>query len=589
MSVAPDANRLQVLRSTQLLDSAPEPAFDRLTRLAAHLTGAPIALVSLVDDRRQFFKSSFGLKEPLATQRGTALSHSFCRHVAHDRAPLVVADAREHSALRDNPVIRDHNVIAYAGVPLVIDEEAIGALCVIDDKPHVWHADSIRVLEDLAASVVSEIRLRMAQRDVDFYAALARNLPRGAVVLFDRELRCLAVEGGLLRTDGVSPRALIGRSMRDIAGYSAGDPGFDRVDELYRQALAGESAATDFENGGRMLALNVAPVRDAAGEIIAGIVLAMDVTHERQLESALRRSEQIHRAIVQNLPNGAVFMFDRDMRYVSADGPLLSDMMRRTDLDSIVGRRVADIVSPVNRDAVLEQYRRALAGERSNSEIERDGRFFEVSVVPIFEGDQINHALVSSYDVTDRRREALELRQARDSFAREQALLDTALAHIADGVALIDADNRLLVANRAFGEMMALSADQVTGLSRERFVRHVAPLLATPEGFADALVAQPENVSQEFVFARPRRRILTRTWTSVGAGRRRRDPGDLARRHRRARPAARARGAAAGRRADRHPQPARRRDRAAHRAGPHAARRHADVRGPAGHRSTSRR
>jgi diguanylate cyclase (GGDEF)-like protein len=66
--------------------------------------------------------------------------------------------------------------------------------------------------------------------------------------------------------------------------------------------------------------------------------------------------------------------------------------------------------------------------------------------------------------------------------------------------------------------MMALSADQVTGLSRERFVRHVAPLLATPEGFADALVAQPENVSQEFVFARPRRRILTRTWISVGAG-----------------------------------------------------------------------
>src|SRR4029077_20024278 len=148
------------------------------------------------------------------------------------------------------------------------------------------------------------------------------------------------------------------------------------------------------------------------------------------------------RAIVQNLPNGAVFMFDRDMRYVSADGPLLSDMMRRTDLDSIVGRRVADIVSPANRDAVVEQYQRALAGERSNSEIERDGRFFEVSVVPIFEGDQINHALVSSYDVTDRRREALELRQARDSFAREQALLDTALAHIADGVALIDADNR---------------------------------------------------------------------------------------------------------------------------------------------------
>ena len=115
---------------------------------------------------------------------------------------------------------------------------------------------------------------------------------------------------------------------------------------------------------GTLETLTTAPVHDARGEIMAGIVLAMDMTHERQLESQLRRSEQIHRAIVQHLPNGAIFVVDRDLRYVSAEGPLIADMLRRTDLDGLVGRYAADVVSPHNRDAILAQYRRALAGER---------------------------------------------------------------------------------------------------------------------------------------------------------------------------------------------------------------------------------
>jgi len=95
-------SRLGVLRATQLLDSAPEAAFDRLTRLAARLLGAPVALVSLVDDRRQFFKSMFGLAEPWASRRETPLTHSFCQYATRDRTPLVVEDARRHPVLQDN-------------------------------------------------------------------------------------------------------------------------------------------------------------------------------------------------------------------------------------------------------------------------------------------------------------------------------------------------------------------------------------------------------------------------------------------------------------------------------------------------------
>ncbi len=101
----------------RLLDTLPEEAFDRLTRLSARLLAVPIALVSLVDDHRQFFKSACGLPEPWATLRETPLSHSFCQHVVASKAPLVVDDARLHAQLRHNPAVIDLNVIGYLGVP----------------------------------------------------------------------------------------------------------------------------------------------------------------------------------------------------------------------------------------------------------------------------------------------------------------------------------------------------------------------------------------------------------------------------------------------------------------------------------------
>jgi GAF domain-containing protein len=155
-----DPARLEALRATGLLDSPPDPSFDRHARLAAQMMNAPVALVSLVDEDRQFFKSCLGVAEPWATDRATPLSHSFCQHAVAAREPLVVTDAREHPVLRENPAIRDMGAIAYAGVPLIDPEGyALGTLCVIDSRPRQWSSSQIELLGDLAASVVSEITL----------------------------------------------------------------------------------------------------------------------------------------------------------------------------------------------------------------------------------------------------------------------------------------------------------------------------------------------------------------------------------------------------------------------------------------------
>ena len=153
-----NAKRLAALERTGLLDSEPDERFEGMARVAARVLHAPTALVSLVDHDRQFFKACFGLAEPWASQRETPLSHSFCQHAVASRRPLIVDDAREDPVLKDNLAIRDLNVIAYAGIPLIgSDGEALGTLCVIDDKPRHWRAEETSLLQEIANTVVAQI------------------------------------------------------------------------------------------------------------------------------------------------------------------------------------------------------------------------------------------------------------------------------------------------------------------------------------------------------------------------------------------------------------------------------------------------
>src|SRR5262249_9153604 len=126
------------------------------------------------DDRRQFFKSQVGLAEPLATVRETPLSHSFCKHAVESREPLVVADARQHPILRDNPAIVERGMIAYAGIPLIDSRgNALGSFCVVDRAPRAWTDDDIGVLRVLAGATMNEIELRGAAAEL---SALSANL-----------------------------------------------------------------------------------------------------------------------------------------------------------------------------------------------------------------------------------------------------------------------------------------------------------------------------------------------------------------------------------------------------------------------------
>ena len=181
-----DAARLEALRRTALLDTPPEEAFDRLTRLAARILRVSMAAVSLVDGGRQFFKSKCGLMEPFASTRETELTHSFCKHAVELREPVLVPDLRQDRRFAGNPLASEFGFLAYAGIPLMTSEgHALGTFCVMDARPHPWSEDEVAILKVLATSTMSEIELRRLAEEL---RSLTANL-QGLVESRTRELR----------------------------------------------------------------------------------------------------------------------------------------------------------------------------------------------------------------------------------------------------------------------------------------------------------------------------------------------------------------------------------------------------------------
>jgi len=160
---ADEDDRQAALDRTGLLRPGHNPDLDDIVELAAMICGVPIALVSLVDHDRQFFKASVGLQAE-ETSRGV----SFCGHAILGRDPFLVPDASQDQRFADNPLVTGPpHIRFYAGVPLLVDDRhAIGTLCVIDSKPRVLDErmrDALTRLARIARLYIQEMAERGGQ------------------------------------------------------------------------------------------------------------------------------------------------------------------------------------------------------------------------------------------------------------------------------------------------------------------------------------------------------------------------------------------------------------------------------------------
>lgn len=339
-----EPSRLASLWSLGVLDTAAEERFDRITRIASRVAGVPIAVVSLVDTNRQWFKSCIGLDAP-----ETPRSVSFCGHAIQSDRPLVVPDALLDERFADNPLVTGPpHIRFYAGFPLADHAgHVLGTLCVIGDRPGELDETARAVLTDLAevarrellgpdqqrraVEELLEAHIRAAARsaaDADADTDTGDDVHAGARadVALVRVLGQLAPVG-VFQTDVDGVIELVDPGWVDITGVAAADAIGTNWRTYLPRRLAGtvdralEAAGSDvaaFElvlvpagGGRRHCVFRVLSLRDAAGAPRGHLATVEDITERRADAEALRSSELVHRSVLGAMNDGVVIVSAR--------------------------------------------------------------------------------------------------------------------------------------------------------------------------------------------------------------------------------------------------------------------------------------
>ena len=450
-----DPDRLQALARSKMMDSGAEEVFERLARLATRLLGTPIALMSVIDGHHQYVKGSYGLE--LLPPRMPAAA-SFCQYVVRDRAPFTVTDARDEPRVGDatTQAAADAGVIAYCGVPLADpDGPAIGALCTMDTSPRAWTEEEVQMLDELAASAMTEVRLRVAdhaRRAVERrQRRLLDEISDTMVILYDTSGRCVLMQGGLTAAVGIDGEAQVGKLIDDqvSSAEAHGLPG------LVRRALAGEPSTIDYDAGrGRHYEIGFAPYCEEDGTITGALTVWREVTTRVQREA----DNRMLAAMVQQSED-AIIAEDRDGKILewNQGAKRLYGYAR----DEAIGTSVEMIVPEARAGEDRRLLGRALSGESVQLDtvrVGKDGRTVDVSIriSPLMDGvGTVTGASVISRDISDRKR------------------LEDQLRHLADHDALTGLFNR-----RAFEAELTRSV-----ASTDRYAQEGALLLIDLDGF----------------------------------------------------------------------------------------------------------
>jgi PAS domain S-box-containing protein len=304
---ADEQRRLQALRDLELLDTPAEERFDRLTRIAQSVFRTPIALVSLVDADRQWFKSRQGLD---ATQ--TPRDISFCGHAILGDEVFYIPNALEDPRFADNPLVAGApDIRFYAGAPLASpDGHKLGTLCVIDNKPHQHSAEELQLLRDLAQCVEQEFRQLRVSRAAhtlgehgSYLNAVLETVIDGIITIDER---------GLMQTVNPAAEEIFGYDAAEMLGRNVNllmpEPYAGAHDAYLRSYLqSGQARVIGIgrEVQGRRkdgstfpMELAVSEMAEAGQRNFVGIV--RDISERKQAARSLEESSRLRQAILDS-------------------------------------------------------------------------------------------------------------------------------------------------------------------------------------------------------------------------------------------------------------------------------------------------
>jgi len=305
MLIAPlpdnEPQRLARLHGLGVLDTLPQQAFDDISALAQAICGTPIALITMIDRERQWFKSRIGV-DLTETPREVA----FCSHaILNSGQPMMVPDMRQDERFHDNPLVTGPTQVRfYAGAPIVTDDGfALGAVCVIDQQPRELTPVQLDALTRLSALVATlleheKARIQESARTAEAVVRQHEELTAMAVagldllVYVDRNYIYQHVNDTFLEYWACSRDEIIGRSLPEHVGEQAFK---ELIQPKLALALAGEASqyhrVTRFPGrGSRHVQVALMPARNAQGVITGAVMRAQDVHDIRQRESHLRET-----------------------------------------------------------------------------------------------------------------------------------------------------------------------------------------------------------------------------------------------------------------------------------------------------------
>ncbi len=467
--------RLAALHRYNILDTPPEAAFDRITKLAARLFDMPIALISLVDESRAWFKSCVGFDADEVPRDAT-----LCSFAVLTEAPLIVPDTRQDDRFVCNPFVQaESGVRFYAGAPLISqDGFNLGTLCLLDSQPHdPLTAEQQATLVDLAAMVVDELELRLSAQKItqseakykhaesqlrDVYVQLETALAAGAVYTYrwhipDNRLIVSAAFAELFNVDvaGATTTGLpIERFINSI--HTEDRP---RVVAALEQAIAtGEVYLAEYRvqtatGEERWVAARGQVEYDAAGAPLVLIGAIADITDRKRAEQALHDSEVQGRNTLESITD-AFFALDEDWQFTYVNGA--AEILLGRTLSDLLGQNMWEAYPGVADSEFGQLYRRVfcdrVAGSVTSFYPDHD-RWYEAHAYPVAEG-------ISVYfrNVTEQIEAAATLRQSEERYRTLFESIDEGFCVIevlldADGTPI---DYRILEVNPVFEQQAGL-------------------------------------------------------------------------------------------------------------------------------------
>ncbi|GET37080.1 hybrid sensor histidine kinase/response regulator [Microseira wollei] len=484
-----EAERRAAIRQYQIIDTDPEPAFDDLASLAAHICGTPIALINLIDGNRQWFKSKLGLDV-------TEMPRDFglCPQCIQQRDILVIPDTLADDRFATNPVVTTPpHIRFYAGVPLITPAgQIIGTLCVADTVPHQLSLAQVEALQALSRQIISQLELRrhiadMAriatecqQAEAEMRNITAENLKLARVVA--------AVSDGVIVTDpnqpdnpiiyanpafsritGYLPEEIIGRNCRFLQGVGTDRKVVSRIKRAVAKRQELQATLLNYRKDGQPFwnEVKISPVFSEKGDLLYFVGIQTDITARKIAEEQMRSTQIFLNSIVENIPH-AIFVKDaKKLKYVSINKA--GAEMIGFDKEEIIGQSDYDFLTPELADLFTAKDREVLSNKKVVDIPEepiptkkKEIKFLHTKKIPILEkAGKPQYLLGIAEDITDRK-------SAQEQIREQATLLDKSQ----DAILVLDTQDCIRFCNESAQGLYGCKKSEIVGCSSEVLFKH---------------------------------------------------------------------------------------------------------------------